>query len=474
MSQPQLPEWKEQTTIASFKGYIAVLLLGFGFVCLKPSHAQTLPTLIPTRPTPLAKTPTTDQQAALQTLTSAQIQTIQSAVTPRVVNAINNHTAATGTYRSWQSIIANPAGASTSTVNTSISSVQLPLLDSGGSQFTVTTAVREYHPAAGSSNAAVAGTNVSSSAKSMTPSFVPVKPVSLDNDGDGLPDSNWESSPFEIETHLANEFMPIYHISTGEQQQFADFADSVPWTVTSLVGTTPPNSYYHVTPLGLAYDSSGTQVYAIRIDYLSLWNADGGLIGGGAACFYSYFGLDSAIQELTGHDLDAERSVMLVAAPAVNGSYNTDVAAYKLYSLYTAAHEGTFWDQSAYYDFTSPVAAGNHVELAQSLSKHSTYPGNPDYYPITPAWLIDEVNLDIDAAYLDGEITEGTYYALLAMADDTFYGCLVERFGDQGGQSPSPTVNVGEVSHPLNASGFIQDDTDHGLRLASKLTNAVF
>jgi hypothetical protein len=466
--------------ISSFKGYIAVVLaFGCGFNYLKPSHAQTLPTLEPTRPTPFAVTPSTAQQAALQNLTSAQIQLIQSTVTPQLVSAINSHTAATGTYRSWQSIIANPAGASESTVNNSISSVQLPLIDSSGSMSTVTTPVREYHPATNAlSIASEVSTRLSSNISSI-PSRIPtscchpIKPFSEDIDGDGLPDSNSESSPYEIETHLANEFMPVYYISTGEQQQFANFADSVPWTVTSLVGTTP-NSYYHVTPLGLTDDQNGTQMYAIRIDYLSLWNADGGMVGGGAACFYSYFGLDNVIQQLSGHDLDAERSAMLVAAPAVNGSYNPDVTTYKLYTLYTAAHEGTFFDQSAYYDFTSPVAAGNHIALAQSLSKHSTYPGNPNYYPITPAWLIAEVQLDLDLALAEGSIHDDTYLAFTAMADDTFYGCLVERFGKQGGQSPSQEVNVGEVSHPLSASSFIQDNTTRGLHLASKLTNAIF
>ena len=275
-----------------------------------------------------------------------------------------------------------------------------------------------------------------------------------------------------LESSLATAFMPFYYISTGEQQSFATFGNYVPWTVTSLVGTNPPNSYYHVSPLGLATDQSGNQLYAIRIDFFSLWNADGGLVGGGAACFYSYFGLDGVIQELSGHNLDAERSVMLVAAPAVNGGLNTDPTQYSLYSLYTAAHEGTFFDQSEYADFTTPVPAGNHVELAQSLSKHSTYGFNPDYYPITPAWFIASTNAAIDTEYLDGDIDDATYLALLAAANDTFYGCLVERFGDQGGQSPNPTTNVGEVSTPLNASGFIQDNS--ALNLASKLTDPVF
>jgi hypothetical protein len=60
------------------------------------------------------------------------------------------------------------------------------------------------------------------------------------------------------------------------------------------------------------------------------------------------------------------------------------------------------------------------------------------------------------------------------MANDTFYGCLVERFGDQGVQAPNPTTNVGEVAVPINSSHFIQDNSDAGLHLADKLTQPIF
>ena len=231
----------------------------------------------------------------------------------------------------------------------------------------------------------------------------------------------------------------------------------------------------HVSPLGLTTDPSGNQLFAVRVDFLSLWNADGGLIGGGAACFYSYFGLDTVINQISGHALDAERSVMLLAAPAVNGSYNPNASAYSLYSLYTAAHEGTFFDQSTTNYVNSPVPAGNHVWLAQSLSKHSTYGFNPDGLPITPAWFIVATNDAILSAYSAGLIDDLTFFAILAAADDTFFGCLVERFSDQGPTSSSyPVFNVGKVNHPLPGFSFIQDNSSQALQLASKLTTPVF
>jgi hypothetical protein len=245
-------------------------------------------------------------------------------------------------------------------------------------------------------------------------------------------------------------------------------------TATSLVGTVPPFSYFRVQPLGIAVDANNNQVYALRIDYLSLWNADGGLIGGGGTCAYSYFGLDSVINEVSGHDLDAERSGMLVAAPLVNGGFNPDPNAYSLYTVYLAAHEGTFFDQSAYGDFSPAVPAGNHLNLAQSVSKHSTYNFNPDYFPITPAYFIADTNALLFEEWQDGDLDDDDYYLITALADDTFYGCLVERFSDQGGSYASTRVNVGEPAHPINGSTFIQDDSSRALNLTDKLTTPIF
>lgn len=75
-----------------------------------------------------------------------------------------------------------------------------------------------------------------------------------DLDQDGLYD--------QFEGEVADEFTPFYGSSIGEQQQFATFGNYVPMTVTSLVGTVPPFSYYRVEPLGLATDANGNQVYA--------------------------------------------------------------------------------------------------------------------------------------------------------------------------------------------------------------------
>jgi len=202
-------------------------------------------------------------------------------------------------------------------------------------------------------------------------------------------------------------------------------------TVTSLVGQVPPFSYYRVQPLGLEHDSNGNQVFALRIDYLTLWNADGGLLGGGAACLYSYVGLDSVVQELSGHDLDAERSAMLVAAPAVNGGYNPDPNAYSLYAVYTAAHEGTFFDQSASGGFYPALSPGTHLVLFLSWSKHSTYGFQPIQFAITPAWLIYNYNLLLLELLEDGDIDESDYDLSIAIGNDVFYGCLVEQFNFQ-------------------------------------------
>ncbi len=167
----------------------------------------------------------------------------------------------------------------------------------------------------------------------------PIVPVA-DADLDGLPDS--------FEALLADNFTPVYSISAGEEQQFATFKNYVPMTVASLLGANTPFSYYRVVPAGLWQDTATTLRYVIRIDYLTLWNADGGLPSGNLACDLSYVGLDQVIQELSGHDLDVERSGMYVSAPAVNAGINLDPNAYSITYIYTAAHEGTFFDNSSH------------------------------------------------------------------------------------------------------------------------------
>lgn len=285
-----------------------------------------------------------------------------------------------------------------------------------------------------------------------------------DADQDGLPDT--------FEALLADNFTPVYSISAGEQQQFATFQNYVPMTVASLLGPNTPFSYYRVVPAGFIVDSANNLRYVIRIDYLTLWNADGGLPSGNLACDLSYVGLDQVIQELSGHDLDVERSGMYVSAPAVNGGYNPNSNAYSIGYIYTAAHEGTFFDNSSYGGFANDTQpAGTHMDFALSLSKHSTYPYNPDYVNLIPLVYMEDFYASLSILYAEGVI-DFTEYALIQLeAADVFNGCIVERFHDQGGSIAQGRVNVGEPAHPINGSTFIQDDSSRALKFTDKLTN---
>ncbi len=200
----------------------------------------------------------------------------------------------------------------------------------------------------------------------------------------------------------------------------------------------------------------------------------GGLVGSSGTCATSFVGLDGVIGQLTSHFFDAERSGMLIAAPAVNGSYNPNASAYSLYTVYTAAHEGTFFDQSAYAPFWPAVHSGNHLELYLSLSKHSTYSFSPDYFPITPQWFIAAYNQSFLGLWQSGQISDAYYALALSLGNDVFFGCVVEHFNNQGGAYAAIRVNVGEPAHPINASTFIQDDSSRALNLTDKLTKPLF
>lgn len=146
-----------------------------------------------------------------------------------------------------------------------------------------------------------------------------------------------------------------------------------------------------------------------------------------------------------------------VAAPAPSSKYDSNLQNYKVYEVYTAAHEGTFFDQSRYYNLQTPYPFDSHIKLALSRSKHATYTFNPDYFPLTPRYVIVSAYASASAAYYNHSINIYRYLALLAIFDSTFFGCLIDRFQNQGGVYANTRINVGELSQPINGSSFIQD-----------------
>lgn len=269
-----------------------------------------------------------------------------------------------------------------------------------------------------------------------------------DADLDGLPDL--------FENQVANAFTPYYRVSVGETDSFSTFANNSTQqiVVPPLLGQTP-FSYFRVQPLGFA-SSQGTLFSVLRIDYLSLWNHDSGLVSGGL-CAYSLFGLDDIIASLSDHDLDNERSAVLVAAPVQGYNYNTNASNYYSYDYYTAAHENTITDQSAYTSPPSPWQAGTHVQLGLTRSKHATYTANVDGLPLVPYPIIAGTFATLDFLYVSQQIDWPTYVIYTALTYNVFYSCITERFTNpQVGEFSSRRVNVGEPNLPINGAGFIQ------------------
>jgi hypothetical protein len=301
-------------------------------------------------------------------------------------------------------------------------------------------------------------------------------PQGGDEDLDGLPES--------FENALAENFQPIYHTSAGEVDNYSTFQDMVPQTVKDRFGQHPV-LYYRVTPLYIRYNPYRYMYESfIRIDYLTLWDHDSGLPD--AACdIVPPF--DSLIEGFEAHDIDNERSAMLVSAPVFDPynawGFNLDPNQYSALSVYTAAHEGTFTDQSAYHNFPeNPIWPGNHIELWHSLFKHATYTSNPDFHTLVPGYIIFTEFFFIGYFFFDfynpfcgdpfwdwswdcpdGDPWRSPYFYLyLAAVYYTVvvtFACAVERFYEQGAQFASPRINVGEPFQPINGSSFIQDNT---------------
>lgn len=303
-------------------------------------------------------------------------------------------------------------------------------------------------------------------------------PQSGDADIDGLPES--------FEDALAENFTPIYHTSSGEVDNYSTFHDMVPQTVKDRFGQNPV-LYYRVTPLYIRYNPYRYMYESfIRIDYLTLWDHDSGLPDSECDIAPPF---DSLIEGFGPHDIDNERSALLVSAPVFDPynawGFNLDANQYSALSVFTAAHENTFTDQSAYHNFpANPIWPGNHIELWHSLWKHATYTSNPNFHALIPEYIIFTEFFFIGYFFFDfynpfcndpysfwdfgldcpnGDPWSSPYFYLyLAAIYYTVvitFGCAVERFYEQGGQFANPRINVGEPFQPINGSSFILDNT---------------
>lgn len=277
-----------------------------------------------------------------------------------------------------------------------------------------------------------------------------------DEDQDGLPES--------LENQVADAFTPFYHVSAGETDNFATFANTEAQTPVGLFGPNPI-SHFRVKPLGFGTDTrTGQLVSMLQIDYLTLWDHDSGN-STGIDCFLLSPALGAAVELINQpHALDNERSAVLVAAPTTGyGVYNTNASSYSAYEFFTTGHEGVSpFDQTRYLVPEYPVSAvgASHINLWLSKSKHATYPFNPHYYPQFEWWFIASVydGIWLDCYYFN---YDEWCFIQLYLADVLFYDCAVEKFNEQGGRYAFKRINVGEPrvggtsQHPINASEFI-------------------
>lgn len=304
---------------------------------------------------------------------------------------------------------------------------------------------------------------------------LPPPPPGSDADADGLPD--------DFENQVADAFTPIYHV--GNEQPgtgFALFGDYVPQTPVQVFPPVPPISHFRVQPLGFLTDPYGNQYGFLRIDYLTLWNRDDGLdltwfcrLNIDIALGVLGIGLSEFLDGVMNHELDNERSAVLVAAPvSAYNTFNTNPWAYSAYSFFTTAHEDVpLIDQSRYYYPEQPVPAGWHIHLWLSRSKHGTYPFHPAGFPIVRPEIILLYFSTIDFLYGMGWIDEYTYLALAYAGNIGFYACAVERFDELGVSFAATRINVGEPNTPINGSHFIQDASERS-KLRQKLEMSIW
>lgn len=345
-----------------------------------------------------------------------------------------------------------------------------------------------------------------------------------DADLDALPDS--------FEEQIASDFAPYYSVSGGETANFARFFNFAPETVAQTFPSVPPIIHYRVKPLpGVVFDAGTQQTYRyLRVDYLTLWNRDNGFhisdscttqlgVGISAATnsLAGYVGaavFDNIVTAFSSHDLDDERSAVLMRAPSPDGqNFSLNAASYKPISFFTAAHEDSFGDRSAFQNVNLQQSGAMHKEMWLSLSKHATYTFNPEGLSLVPDTLQDAVYAGIVAAFMVQWVYDIVYYqpcyyyeyfrwdslmdvwmpymdcsypweywsyfddtrvdeylAALFIADTVFNDCFVEHhYPGNPWTLPGTEINVGELSTPINDSGFIGDPAHAGGKLIKVL-----
>jgi hypothetical protein len=289
-----------------------------------------------------------------------------------------------------------------------------------------------------------------------------------DNDFDGFNDS--------FENTVADLFSPYYAVSLGELGNFTFFADSPSLTPIGYNGQIP-FTYFRVTPQGFLNDATGQQYGALRVDYLTLWDYDHGLVPSPGPCAPDLLGLSDFINIWAAHPIDAERSASLLLAPvSAPNTYNTDPNAYAGYAYYLAAHEYSpaGFDKSRVLYPQTPVPPNTHFVWFLSRYKHATYNFNPNFEPLVPFYILASTIAFIDFLLVNGQISELEWLIYTGLAYDTYFGCLSEKFTmPEVAYFPNPRINVGEVPNPINGSRFILDDSKFARNLKSKLLNPI-
>jgi hypothetical protein len=222
-----------------------------------------------------------------------------------------------------------------------------------------------------------------------------------------------------------------------------------------FVSHTTPLIYYRVHFVSIVYDQNVPVLMQYIIDYLTIWDTDGGLCALGPC----------PVNGIGGHQWDVERTAALLVTPYLPdpanpgrtdlGMISTNPSDYSVIAYRLSAHENILcFDNTNDLIIRNPVGGVSfHPEFIWTRKKHANY----------------SLQFFLNSFFFDSSSQVNYYPIFTCLGDEYCFSgglcvpvpCIVECLSVNVGEAQptaSNMINVGELTAPTPGSSWILDD----------------